>query len=308
MVTNHSEIFKIQDASSYDDVSTQFDVFTQTVSLPFAERMIRLAQLRPGDRILDIGTGTGIVALNAASSVPNGHVLAVDLSEGMLATARQKAVWSGSRVNITFCRMDAEALKIANGSFDIVLSLYALMHFPNPSVALGEMFRVLQPGGALVVAVGGGPSLFSLAAVPEVFRRMKEVMLQRAHRLLIAPAFLDSLVEKHLPGPKHEELSSLAQAGLHRPKDVLSLVREAGFTGIQTSWNGRQARINTAEDFWSIQSTFSSLARKRLAAAPPDKLSAVRAEFFETCRQVQASGGQFVYPTGALFVKARKPA
>src|SRR5262249_34515068 len=99
----------------------------------------------------------------------------------------------------------------------------------------------------------------------------------------------------------------LAQAGLRRTNDVLALARQGGFTDIQTFWHGHRVRLETAEDFWRIQSTFSSLARKRLADAPKEKLTSLREEFFEICRQVQARDGRFVYPMGAFFVRAQRP-
>jgi ubiquinone/menaquinone biosynthesis C-methylase UbiE len=303
----HSETFKIKDASSYDDVSAQFDVFSRTLTLPFAERMIRLAGVRPTDLILDIGTGTGIVAFNAARSVPQGKVTGIDLSEGMLATAREKAQQASPRSSVEFLRMDAERLEFKDGTFDVVLSLFAVLHFPNPSAALSEMFRVLRPGGRLVFAVGGGPALFSTATVVEGIRRVRQLFLQQTGRLLVAPAFLDSLVEKYLPEPVHTETSALAQAGLHRASDVLTLVREAKFTNVLTGWHGHRAVLKTVDEFWRIQSTFSSLARKRLAAAPADKLRALKDEFFTVCNQVQARGGNLEYPMGAFFVKAEKP-
>ncbi len=304
---SHSQVFKIKDASSYDTVSEQFEVFTQMLSLPFVERMTRLAKLQPADRILDIGTGTGIVAFNAARAVPKGRVVAVDLSEGMLANARTKARRLVSATPIEFRRMDAESLELEDQSFDTVLSLFALLHFPNPSQALAEMFRMLRPGGCLVVAVGGGPAFPSLAAVRETVRSIHQLLLQQTGKLLVAPGFLDALVSKHLPGSIDTEVSVLARTGLRRTNHVLTLARGAGFRHIQTSWHGHQAQLETAEDFWLIQSTFSSLARKRLAAAPQEKLKGLHEEFFEICHQVQARGGRLVYPMGAFFLKAQKP-
>src|SRR5439155_20750357 len=123
-------------ATSYDTVSEQFDAFTRMLSLPFVERMIHIAKLQPLDRILDVGTGTGIVALNASRAVPKGGVTGVDLSQGMLAVARQNAARYGANGELQFARMDAEALRFGDQSFDVVLSLFALLHFPNPSKAL----------------------------------------------------------------------------------------------------------------------------------------------------------------------------
>lgn len=269
--------------------------------------MVGLAGLGPSDRILDVGTGTGIVALNAARKAAKGQVIGVDLSEGMLATARQNAAQTNAGRNVEFRRMDAEALEFGDRSFDVVLSLFALLHFPDPSAAVKQMFRVLRPGGRLVLAVGSRPDLLSMATVVQGVRHVRQLALERTGRLLVAPAFLERLVEKHLPGGHEAETSALARSGLNRTGGTLAVIRQAQFTDIQTSWFGHQAFLKTAEDFWRIQSTFSSLARKRLPEAPQDKAAALRAEFFETCRRVEARGGRFVYPRGAFFVSARRP-
>jgi hypothetical protein len=85
------------------------------------------------------------------------------------------------------------------------------------------------------------------------------------------------------------------------------LVQQAGFTGIRTAWQGHQFVIETVEEFWDLQRTFSSIARKRLSAAPPEKVEALRAAFVEQCRKVQSRGGRLVYPCAAFYVTATRP-
>src|SRR3989337_3754108 len=95
-INSRSQTFKTRDASSYDSVTDEFDRFTDRLSPPLAAQMIYLAQLAPSNWVLDVGTGTGLVALQAAQEVgPNGKVLGIDLSDGMLDTARAKALRPG---------------------------------------------------------------------------------------------------------------------------------------------------------------------------------------------------------------------
>ena len=160
------ESFKTRDAVSYDAVTDSFDRLTDRFTGPVAERMVALAQLAASETVLDVGTGTGIVAFQAAHKVnASGKVIGIDLSEGMLSTATEKASKTRVMDHVEFQKMDAEALTYEDCSFDAVLSLFALRHFPHPQVALNEMFRVLRPGRKWVIAVGSGPSLFSFDGV-----------------------------------------------------------------------------------------------------------------------------------------------
>jgi ubiquinone/menaquinone biosynthesis C-methylase UbiE len=303
------EAFKIRDASSYDAVAAEFDRLAERCSRPLAARMVALATLAPAERVLDIGTGTGIVALQAAGGVgPLGRVLGIDLSDGMLSVARAKAAQVNLTDRVLFRKMDAEALPLDPGSFDAVLSLFALLHFPSPLTALREMFRVLRPGGRLIIAVGSRPPWASSGALLHCIGRLPEFLFQLQGKRLSAPGFLNALVREHLPEGEAVEESPLARRGRNRTRSVPFLVGRAGFTGVRSYWEGHRMFIDTPEEFWTLQATVSSVARKRLSVAPPEKVAGLREEFFRVCRQVQSRGGRFVYPYAALFVIARRPA
>ncbi len=307
-VSAASQTFKVKDAASYDPLALEFQRFTEQLTGPLAARMVALAHLTTGDSVLDVGTGTGIVALKAARKLgPEGKVLGIDLSEGMMSVARDRSRESGHSAHVEFRKMDAESLSLPDRSFDVVTSLFALLHFPDPLVALREMFRVLRPDGRLIVAVGSGPQRFSLPGVVEGLRRVRSMSLERRGLRLTAPGFLDGLVNTHLPQPAEAEESSLAAHSKNRATTIPRLVQDAGFADIKTDWQGHQAVIDSPEDFWEMQRTFSSIARKRLSRAPSEKSEEVRREFLNRCQAVQAVGGELVYPFAAFFVSARRP-
>lgn len=119
---------------------------------PWAERLVDRVDLRPEDRVLDVGCGTGIVARRAASRGCNeGSVVGLDVNEGMLDVA--KATASESRLAIEWKQGDATRLPFADDSFDVVFSQQALQFVTEPGAALREIRRVLAPDGRVAVSV-----------------------------------------------------------------------------------------------------------------------------------------------------------
>ncbi|HEX4808970.1 MAG TPA: methyltransferase domain-containing protein, partial [Bryobacteraceae bacterium] len=300
------EQFKIHDASSYDAVAAAFDLFTRRFTPPIARRLCSLAGLKPGTAVLDIGTGTGIVALEAAPHVaPGGRIIGIDLSQGMLAIARKHA--AVFRDSVEFREMDAERLAFPDSFFDSVVSLFALLHFPDPLGALREIRRVLRPGGSLAIAVGSRPPL-SLAGMAHRIGRIPFYAEHLLGRVLIAPAFLDGLVLRHIPDGSAPEQTELAGRTRNRSAAVPQLLKQAGFRDVSLSWEGFEIALDSVEEFWELQCTYSSLARKRLASASAAQRKAIEAEFAARCGSVLARGGRLVYTYAALYAAARNGA
>jgi SAM-dependent methyltransferase len=141
--------------SGWDLASAHYDALWQTPLEPLHNRLLDALALKPGERVLDVACGSGLVTAPAARAVgPAGEVLGVDLSERMLACARQRLDRLG-HANARLARMDAESLEIADASFDVALCSLGLMYLPDPLQALREMQRVLRPGGRLGLLVWG---------------------------------------------------------------------------------------------------------------------------------------------------------
>jgi ubiquinone/menaquinone biosynthesis C-methylase UbiE len=123
--------------------------------LPAQTRLLDMAALRLGDRVLDVACGTGLVTLRAARAVGgDGRVIGTDISEGMIELARGHAKAQGL-AHAHFERMDAEQLGVDGDSIDVALCALGLMYVPDPLRALSEMLRVCKPGGRAVAAVWG---------------------------------------------------------------------------------------------------------------------------------------------------------
>jgi ubiquinone/menaquinone biosynthesis C-methylase UbiE len=139
----------------WDLAAVAYAALWQAQLSPMHARVMASAALVPGEAVLDVACGTGIVSLAAAAAVgPNGSVVGVDLSSRMVDNARQHARDRHVR-HATFARMDAQALELPDASVDVVLCALGLMYLPDPVAALREMRRVLRPGGRAVMAVWG---------------------------------------------------------------------------------------------------------------------------------------------------------
>lgn len=124
--------------------------FVPAIFGEWAPHLVEAAGVKPGDTVLDVACGTGIVAREAADRVGRqGRVVGLDLNEGMLSVARRL------RPDIEWRQGDAADLPFPHGSFDVVLCQSALMFFPDRAKALREMARVVRREGTVAVQVWG---------------------------------------------------------------------------------------------------------------------------------------------------------
>lgn len=123
-----------------------------------SDRLVELADIQPGHKVLDVATGVGEPAITAARRVGRtGRVVAIDLAPEMVALARKRAAALGLG-NIEFQKMDAETLAFPEGTFDAVLCRWGLMFLPDLAGALGRMRRLLRDDGRFATAAWGPPS------------------------------------------------------------------------------------------------------------------------------------------------------
>jgi demethylmenaquinone methyltransferase/2-methoxy-6-polyprenyl-1,4-benzoquinol methylase/phosphoethanolamine N-methyltransferase len=143
--------------------ASQYDIHTSLMGLGVngsnSKMVVEMARLKPGDKVLDVGCGTGNLTLTAKHSVgATGSVYGIDASPEMIAEARKKA--TRSRVDATFEAGLIERLPYADATFDVVISRLVIHHLPDDLKRRGiaEIFRVLKPGGRLFLADFNPPS------------------------------------------------------------------------------------------------------------------------------------------------------
>ena len=142
----------------WDKAADHYERAWQAQLAPAQKRLLELAALKPGERVLEVACGTGLVTFPAAHAVAaGGEVVATDISEVMVARLQSDAHAQGLD-NIVTKRVDAEKLDLPEASFDVALCALGLMYVPDPFAAIREMHRALRPGGRAVVAVWGARS------------------------------------------------------------------------------------------------------------------------------------------------------
>ena len=150
--------FKMAQREGWDSVAEGWKEWWEPIekgAQKLSQRLIELAEIKPGQRVLDVATGIGEPSITAAKVVGTGggHVLATDISRQMLAIAKERATLLRLHDIIEFKESDAENLDLANSSFDAALCRWGLMLFPNLDAAIRKIYSSLVSGGRFAAAV-----------------------------------------------------------------------------------------------------------------------------------------------------------
>lgn len=139
----------------WDKAAPHYEGYWSAQLRPAQDRLMEMAALQAGERVLDLACGTGLVTFRAAAAVgPGGSVMATDISEEMVRHI-QGAAAAQDTGHVNARRAHAEEAVFEAASFDAALCALGLMYVPDPVAALREMRRVLKPAGRAVVAVWG---------------------------------------------------------------------------------------------------------------------------------------------------------
>ena len=148
-----------ESVEAFDDLSGGYEHYVEPFSRPIFEETVKLMEpfLGPASRILDCSCGPGTEALELASHVPEGEVVAMDLAADMVSKAADNARSRGI-ANMAFFQADvAKMPAVFKSRFNLIYCSLAFHHYPQPLETLREMHRVLAPGGKVVIADAGPP-------------------------------------------------------------------------------------------------------------------------------------------------------
>jgi ubiquinone/menaquinone biosynthesis C-methylase UbiE len=191
--------------------------FVPAIGAPLAQDLVELAALRPGERVVDVACGTGVVTRLAAERVGDAAVAGVDVNPAMLEVARTAT----QDTAIEWHEASADALPLGDATFDVALCQMGLQFFPDRLGALREMRRVLSSGGRAALNVPG--------PTPPLL------------------AVLEQALGRHI-GPEAAGFVATVFS-LHEPEELRELMESAGFTDVEARSEHRVLTLPAAEDF-----------------------------------------------------------
>lgn len=227
-------------------------------SIQVEQHMIELAQVKQGQEILDIATGTGLVAITAAQILGSaGRVVGVDISKGMLEQAQRKIDTLGLK-NVELIEADADYIDFNNSSFDIIFCSSALVYLTNIQNALQQWHRFLKPGG-----------LVAFSCFAETAHTAAILFRKKAQTYGIS-----------IPNPNEP---------LGDPQKCQDLLNEAGFQNIQVVIEQFGSYLSNVEKAWyaNARSAFGYQVKE----LEPKKLAQLKAEYIAEVEATATSQG-----------------
>lgn len=265
-------------AQGWNERSPQIRAWLRTAT----DAMLDMGGVRLGGRVLDVAAGAGDQTLDIARRVgPGGQVLATDLSPAILALAQSNAERAGLR-NITTLVADGEALSMVESeSFDSAVCRLGLMLFPEPGRAIGELHRVLRPGGRVCVLVFGrpdrNPCVTTLMAV--------------------------ALKHAGLPPPEPSQPGGLLSLG--RPGLLDAMFKDAGFDEVATTSIDAPFTLPSVRDYIDFVQSSASPIQQILGRLKPEAAQAAWHDIEMRLAQFETDAG-WTGPNELLLTAARR--
>ena len=167
---NNPDQYKVGQRQGWDSVADGWQKWWKTVEAAggkVSRRLIELAEIKEGSRVLDIATGIGEPSITAAHQVgKSGHILAIDISPQMLSIANKRAISLGIQDVMEFREGDTETIDLPMSTFDAVLSRFGLMFLPDLGAGLSNIYKSLKEGGRFAAAVLGSSNKVPFISLP----------------------------------------------------------------------------------------------------------------------------------------------
>jgi SAM-dependent methyltransferase len=253
--------------------------FVDTRATTVTATLLEFAAPKPGERVLELACGAGGTGLAAAALVAPGEVVLSDVVPEMTAIAEARARALGL-VNVRARSLDLEAIDEPDSSYDVVLCREGLMFAVDPAGAIGEIRRVLRPGGRLAIAVWAARDRNPWLGL----------IFDAVGAQLGAP-----MPPPGVPGP----------FSLDDPERLAGLFAAAGFADVAVTELPVPLRDVSFDAWWTRTSALAGPLANRLAAMPEPALHALRARLREAVRPYETDG-VLDFPGLSLIVTARR--
>jgi ubiquinone/menaquinone biosynthesis C-methylase UbiE len=235
-------------------------------SIAVCERLVELAGVEPGSRVLDVACGYGEPALTAARKAsPGGRVVATDISAEMLAYGRERAATAGLD-NVEFIESDASALDFPADSFDAALSRWGIIFEPDGEAAAARVRGFLKPGSRMAISSWGAPD-----RVPMIARPMRTAL----ERLDVPPP------PQETPGPLSRPT----------PEAIGGLLEGGGFSDVEVEEVDLTFEWESPEEFSVYIQDIIAPIRKMVQAHPEDMQEEVWKAIADDVRDESDDGG-----------------
>ncbi len=245
-----------------------------------SRRLVELAGIGPGDRVLDVAAGYGEPSLTAAKVVgPEGSVVASDISTGMLAFGRERAAAAGVE-NIEFLESDASSLDFPEASFDAALSRWGIIFEPEAEAAAARVRGFLKPGARMAISSWGPPDRAPMISMP---------MMTAMQRLGVAPP------PPGTPGPLSRPT----------PEAIGGLLQGGGFSDVQVEELQVGFEWDSPEEFTRYVKDIVAPITAMVSKHPPDVQEETWAAITEAAREHAAPDGKVRFDNLVLLASGR---
>lgn len=260
----------------YDTIADRFDRFLPLIA-PVGEAVLARLSLPQGGTVLDVACGTGEPGLTLARRRRDVRVLGVDSAKAMIAVAEAKAAREGLD-HARFEVMTSEALTLADGSLDALISRFGLLMFGDVPASARELARVLRPGGAFSLAVWEAPE--------------KNTLVGTTMRV----------IEPHLPPGQGSPLDRLRASSSEQAR--VELLRDVGVREVHSEELAWTYDLRDFDEIWDLVSSLGGFTGQATLSA--DAEAVVRVDLEAALSTFRQPSGRYAIPHGCRLLSGRR--
>jgi ubiquinone/menaquinone biosynthesis C-methylase UbiE len=278
----HLEQIRDQQKQSWNKFSSgwkKWDELVMDFLKPMGDEIIRLIDPQKNDIILDIASGTGEPGLSIARKLSGGKVIMTDLSEEMLAIARENAALKGIK-NIETIACDVSELPFSDNTFDAISCRFGFMFFPDMELAAKEMVRVLKPGGKIATSVWNVP--------------------EKNFWVTATMGTINKNMELPPPPPGSPGMFRCAKDGF-----ITDIFSNAGLKNISQVEVTGKLNCKTTDAYWGMQTEVAAPIVAALSKASDEMIEKIKTETYAAVNE-KYPDGNIVIDSSALVIYGEK--